>query len=232
MRRPACSDDDPFGFNIAPSAARDVVGARLAERVQDREQQVVERARRKMLYVDLVPSSSWYSNLRAELDPAEWKSLQKLTFKRAGYCCEICSGKGPKWPVECHERWAFDEATGIQRLTALEALCPDCHESTHIGLAAVRGRAEQAEAHLKRINGWSDEQVKDHVRNAYGVYKRLSSRPWTLDASLLLSLPVKLTPRTRQTIERHAELASKIKSGSLGREALLGMFSETPPPGR
>lgn len=231
MRRPA-SSDDPFGFNIAPSAARDVVGATLAERAQARAKVPAEPARRKLLYVDLVPASAWYSNLRAELDPSEWKALQKLTFKRAGYCCEICSGKGPKWPVECHERWAFDESTGIQRLTGLEALCPDCHETTHMGLASVRGRADQAELHLKRVNGWSDEQARDHVLKAFKLHKRLSARPWTLDASLLLSLPVKLTERTRQTIERHAELAGKIKSGPLGRDALLGMVAEMSPPER
>ena len=232
MRRPASHDDDPFGFNIAPSAACDAVGANLAERARSQARPPASTSRRKLLYVDLVPSSAWYSNLRAELDPSEWKALQKHAFKRAGYCCEICSGKGPKWPVECHERWAFDEATGIQRLAGLEALCPDCHEATHMGLAAVRGRADQAELHLRRVNGWSAEQARDHVVAAFRLHKRLSSRPWMLDASLLLSLPVKLTERTRQTIERHADLALKVKGGASGREALLDMVAGMVPPGQ
>ncbi len=229
MRRPSRPDDDPFGFNIPPTAVRDVVGANLAERARSRAAAPAPGRARKELYVDLVPSSAWYSNLRAELEPSEWKALQKLTFKRAGYCCEICSGKGPKWPVECHERWAFDETTGIQRLTGLEALCPDCHEATHMGLAAVRGKADRAEAHLKKVNGWSDEQASEHILTAFRLHRRLSVRPWTLDASLLLTLPVKLTDRTRQTVERHAELAAKMKSGALGREALLGMVADMMP---
>lgn len=216
MKKSSTVGDDPFGFNVPLEAAYDPVGARLRRQA--------ELPARKLLYVDLVPSSAWYSNLRAELDPSEWKALQKHTFKRARYCCEICSGRGPKWPVECHERWVFDEQSGVQRLAGLEALCPDCHESTHMGLAQVRGRKAQAMAHLQKINGWSHEQARDHVQKAAALYERLSERPWMLDASLLLSLPVRLSERTRATVERHAALAEKTRSAAGAREALLEML--------
>lgn len=233
MRRPESPDDDPFGFSLGHSDAFDSVGAKLAEKARAGAVPGASAGRRRLLYVDLIPSSAWFSNLRAELDPLEWKALQKLTFKKAGYCCEICSGKGPKWPVECHERWRFDVETGVQRLVRLEALCPDCHEATHMGLASVRGRSVQAEEHLKRVNSWTDEQVKEHIGKAVRRYRELSERPWLLDASLILALPIRLTERTRQTIARHADLAARQRPVKSGREALLGIIADlsTPAPG-
>jgi hypothetical protein len=182
------------------------------------------------LYVDVVPSSAWYSNLRAELTEREWKACQKYAFKKAGYCCEICSGRGPKWPVECHERWEFNEKTGVQVLKGLEALCPDCHETTHIGLAKVRGRFEQAFSHLMRVNGWTEAKARAHVQAAGEDFHRRSSMPWRLDASLLLSLPLELGEASRRVIERHAALARAGQPDpASARQALLEQCRESKP---
>lgn len=40
------------------------------------------------------------------------------------------------------------------RLRRLIALCPAWHEITHMGLAQIRGRAEDARTHLMVVNGW------------------------------------------------------------------------------
>jgi hypothetical protein len=79
------------------------------------------------LSIELVPATSWFDNLRSLLPPAEWDALRKATSQAAGHRCEICGGRGPKWPVECHERWQYDDATHVQTLTGLIALCPECH---------------------------------------------------------------------------------------------------------
>lgn len=205
MRKPV---DDPYGFELPVPAPRVVVA------------QTRQRTGSFHLYVDLVPTSAWFSNLRAELSPGEWKSCAAFVAKRAGYCCEICEGRGPKWPVECHERWAFDEATGVQKLVALEALCPDCHEATHIGLAQARGHYERAAGHLMRVNGWSEDEVKSHLREAVTVFRRRSDRPWQLDASHLMQLPILLSDKSKSLIERHAS-AAKILPRTSTRDQLI-----------
>lgn len=205
MRMPV---DDPYGFELPAPAPR--VGA-------------AQKKHRKgsfYLYVDLVPTSAWFSNLRAELSPSEWKSCATYAAKRAGFCCEVCEGRGPKWPVECHERWAFDDVTGIQKLVRLEALCPDCHEATHIGLAQARGHYERAAGHLMRVNRWTAEELKVHLREAVAVFKSRSDRPWQLDASLLMSLPIRLSDRSRALIQRHAG-AARVLPGVSARNQLI-----------
>jgi len=157
------------------------------------------------LYVDLVPRTAWFSNLRSELGEDHWKALKRQTFDAAGWVCEICTCKGPKWPVECHERWAYDEENGVQTLVRTDALCPACHEVTHFGLARVRGREAEATAHLMTVNGWTRDQVRAHVQDAMNDYARRGNRQdWQLDARWLLG-KIELPEETREAILGHAE---------------------------
>ncbi|WP_455233110.1 hypothetical protein [Geopseudomonas aromaticivorans] len=205
MRRsetPPSADDISFDFSYSPPApAPAPAPARAKTKVASGPRRAVPG---KLLYVDPVPRSAWFANLRAELTPGEWDQVKKLTFRKAGYCCEICEGKGEKWPVECHERWRFDERTGVQSLVGLEALCPPCHESTHYGLAQVRGRAEQAFLHLREVNSWTPPQALAHINQAAHRYHLLSEMDWVLDARMLLDLPIKLSEETRARIEQLA----------------------------
>lgn len=162
------------------------------------QKQVVE------LFVDLVPRSAWFSNLRSELTADEWLAAKRMVFRRANMRCEVCGGRGPDHPVECHERWAYDDATGVQTLTGLVALCPDCHEATHMGSARVKGRFDEARAHLMAVNQWSAEVAADHIENAFQDWLRRSEREWTLDATWLLSCGIEVSAETRAKIEEHA----------------------------
>ena len=100
------------------------------------------------LQVELVPSTCWFSNVRDHVSKTDWDTLRKATYQKAGHVCEICGGRGPKWPVECHEIWHYDDESLTQTLKGLIALCPSCHETKHIGLAGLRGRVEIAKVHL------------------------------------------------------------------------------------
>ena len=159
-----------------------------------------------MLTVDLVPQSAWYDNLRALLQPAEWDVVRGVTYRGANYRCQICGGRGEKWPVEAHERWAFDDAAGVQSLRAIEALCPACHEVTHFGLAELRGRRDAAFAHLMRVNGWSKDQALSHINDVFAIWRRRSARRWSLDARLVYTF-AELSEATRGIIERFARAA-------------------------
>ena len=61
--------------------------------------------------VELIPLQMHKVNLRSELSEY-WDFLRKIIYKRANYRCEICGGKGSKWPVEAHELWKYDENSG------------------------------------------------------------------------------------------------------------------------
>ena len=135
------------------------------------------------LTIELVPSTVWYSNLRSELSRAEWDKLRKASYQKAGYVCEICEGHGPKWPVECHEIWEFNDEKKTQTLKGLISLCPRCHEVKHIGLAGKRGRSKEARSQLAKVNGWSTDQAQDYINESFGVWSERSMHEWALDIS-------------------------------------------------
>ena len=145
----------------------------------------VEAGPAPRLTIELVPQTCWFSNVRDQVSPGDWKRIRSEVYENASRRCEICGGRGPKHPVECHEVWEYDEAAGIQRLVRMIALCPACHEVKHMGLAGIRGRADLARAHLAKINGWIPESADRYVEEAFAVWRSRSARPWSLDISSL-----------------------------------------------
>lgn len=133
------------------------------------------------LSIELVPRGAWFQNLRFMLQAKRWDTLRKDTYRRVGYRCEICGGKGPKHPVECHEKWEYDDRRHIAKLVGLYGLCPACHECKHIGLAVVKGRLLQAQAHLATVNGVSEREAASMVREAFRLWKDRSAHEWTID---------------------------------------------------
>jgi len=137
------------------------------------------------LTIELVPKTLWYANLRKSLSQEQWDELRRRTYKRAGYHCEICGGRGPKWPVECHEIWEYDDKEHIQYLRGLVALCPDCHEVKHIGYAKTKGRLYSATEHLQKVNGWNKKQARLYIFDAFVEWDKRSEHKWTQDLSWL-----------------------------------------------
>lgn len=139
----------------------------------------------ELLTIELVPQTSWYKNVRSNVSKEEWEKLKKITFSRAGYKCEICGGRGVRWPVECHEIFTYDDENHIQKLVRLMALCPACHEVKHIGLAGLRGVGDLAKAHLAKVNNWSIEDAELYIEGCFELWHRRSCHQWKLDLSLL-----------------------------------------------
>lgn len=133
------------------------------------------------LQIELVPRSAWYQNLRDALPPHQWDFIRKHAYKRAGYHCEICGGKGPNHPVEAHEEWDYDWKTRKQTLRKVTALCPACHLCKHPGFANVSGRLDEVIAQLKKVNQYSTELAKEHVADAFHDWSVMSMRKWDLD---------------------------------------------------
>ncbi|MEU0543869.1 UvrD-helicase domain-containing protein [Nocardia sp. NPDC005978] len=140
------------------------------------------------LFVDLVPETCWFTNVRSCVDGKDWLRLQRMVNARAGHRCEVCGrdrdGAARRW-LEAHERWVFDDATGVQHLRRIILLCTDCHQTTHFGFAQVSGRASHAFDHLRSVTGMSEAQARQHVAEAFALWQVRSVREWTLDLTIL-----------------------------------------------
>ena len=149
---------------------------------------------REMLTVELVPRTSWFQNVRSHVTGEQWDRLKRLTFRRAGYACEICGGKGDRWPVECHEVFAYDDERHVQRLVRLMALCPPCHEVKHIGLSGIRGRGAAALSQLARVNGWTTRDAELYLEVCFETWHRRSRHGWNLDLTYLERFGISVAP--------------------------------------
>lgn len=142
------------------------------------------------LTVELVPATSWGDNLRSRLSTQDWDKLRKEQYRKAGYVCEICGGKGPKHPVECHEVWSYDDERHVQKLERLIALCPNCHKVKHLGFAFATGKGPAAVRHLMTVNGWGRAEANRYVEAAFELHSKRSAFPWTLDLEWLQTVGV------------------------------------------
>jgi hypothetical protein len=137
------------------------------------------------LTVEFVPSTCWYTNVRSNVAKPVWDRLRRRVAADAGQRCEICGGRGRRWPVECHEVWQYDDTTKVQRLERLVALCPACHEVKHAGLASKRGRLPAVIERLVAINGWSEDDAAVYLEVVFETWAARSRQQWTLDISVL-----------------------------------------------
>ncbi|MCI0385722.1 DUF5710 domain-containing protein [Streptomyces sp. CNQ085] len=124
------------------------------------------------LFVDLIPSSCWFTNVRSCVAPKDWERLRRMITRRAGMRCEAC-GAGEerttrRW-LEAHERWVYDDALRVQRLRRLICLCTDCHTVTHFGYAQVRGLEAQAFAHLVKVTAMTLAAASRHIETAFAL---------------------------------------------------------------
>lgn len=147
------------------------------------------------LSIELVPRTCWYSNVRSEVTRAQWEICKTYVSDRSGDRCEVCGGRGTRWPVECHEIWEYDHETLVQKLVDLVALCPACHEVKHIGRADAVGRGPQAFAHLVKVNGWDEHGAQRYLDHVFRVWDARSQVDWDLDITFLLRLGIEARPR-------------------------------------
>jgi hypothetical protein len=118
-------------------------------------------------------------------------------YARVEHRCECCnidtrdSANGTR--IEAHERWLY-ELNGTQKLMRLVALCHECHEVTHIGLAEVNGRLEPAMAHYCRVANISQTEAADRRAMAYDLWHARNAQHWTPDISILQDAGVETVP--------------------------------------
>lgn len=154
-----------------------------------------DRTYKRGLFVDLIPTTSWFTNVRSCVEPRDWDRVRRMVIRRAGHSCEVCGATEnraeQRW-LEAHERWAYDAKRNVQALRRLVCLCTDCHRTTHYGLAEVQGTADQAFRHLMAVNGLNAAQAKSHISEAVDLWRARSLRPWTLDLTILTEEGIEL----------------------------------------
>ena len=141
------------------------------------------------LFVDLIPSSCWFTNVRYCVHPAEWDRLSQHIYERNNYICECC---GARSQLEAHERWDYNHETQTQKLVRLVALCQQCHQTTHMGYARTQGRGEEAILHLKHVRNFTESEITNHIKEAYDLWRERNKFDWHLDLSLITSNGIKL----------------------------------------
>jgi len=160
-----------------------------------------DRTYGQCLFVDLVPSSCWFTNVRSCVSPRDWERLRRMVTGRCGQRCEIC-GVGEDRPtkrwLEVHERWAYDEDAQRQVLKRLICLCTDCHHVTHYGYAAqVLHIESEVFSHLVEVTKMTTGEADDHVEAAFALWRRRSQSTWGLDLSMLTDAGIVVAPAPR-----------------------------------
>lgn len=151
-----------------------------------------------VLFVDLIPRTVWWSNVRAMMSPSAWSKLSLAVRSRVDRC-EACGTIAPPRERDAHERWAFNSETGEQSLRRLVALCKPCHEVTHFGLAMIRGFSDRAFEHLARVRQWDDRITQMHIDAAFHLFSERSRRSWKTTATILEDAGYPLLPPPPQS---------------------------------
>jgi Domain of unknown function (DUF5710) len=155
------------------------------------------------LFVDLVPSSCWFTNVRSCVSQRDWERLRRMITNRAGRRCEIChrgeDRESRRW-LEAHERWAYDDKAKVQTLRRLICLCTDCHTATHFGLASLSGKDGEAFSHLCAVTGLPAKEVDSQIHAAFELWSGRSIIEWKLDLSILIDAGINIMqlPSARQ----------------------------------
>ena len=142
------------------------------------------------LFVDLLPKESSIT-LKRTLEDSEYSKLRNIIVKRVAYKCEICNteclSKDNKYLQIC-ERFSYDMEKKIQKLERIVAMCKECFQTVRLldkGIALTR---------LIDINQIDKEDAKQHILDAYEIWKTRSNIKWSVDLSIVSNFSISSTP--------------------------------------
>jgi hypothetical protein len=166
------------------------------------------------LFVDLIPRSCWFSNVRTCIRSSDWDKLRHYVYERVNYVCECCLTNTKETIIngnlEAHERWEYDYANKIQRLKRIVALCHQCHQTTHIGLAGIKGKKDEAVAHLKKVRNFTDVDCDVHIKTAFSLWSERNKYNWILDLSLIENNNIKLSNKNKKNTRSIINIPTRI----------------------
>jgi hypothetical protein len=142
-----------------------------------------------LLTIELVPGTSWYSNVRSNVSGSQWNKIRRKCYALADNKCEICgdvgTNHGTNYKVACHEIWEYNDETHEQTLKGFIALCPNCHSTKHPGLAEARGYMEIVIEQLMKVNKMTRQEADDYLKMSFNVWMERTEYEWTLNLDIL-----------------------------------------------
>jgi hypothetical protein len=166
------------------------------------------KSKNPKLFVELIPSTCHFSNVRTTVKPTEWDKIRFMCYEAANNKCEICGdnglNQGYKHRVECHEVWEYDDENHIQKLKKLISLCVRCHQVKHIGRSIAIGIEQKCYKQLAKVNKWTNEEIQQHIKDSFDLHKQRSKFQWQLDLSLLTKKPYEI--KLKETKDRIFEV--------------------------
>lgn len=197
------------------------------------DQKLVQKNSGLKLPIELIPDPQSHKSLHHHLDQDKWDKIRFRVYRRTRKRCEICVGRGPRHPVECHEIWSYDIDNFVQKLERLQPLCPKCHRVKHIGIANPRKPFKDCLKRFKQINKLHMQTARNIVAATRRQWIIRSAHEWTLDVSHISKYGMdpaafkidnkKITQLRRESSQRSRELRlSNIKKlNTLRRELIV-----------
>lgn len=136
------------------------------------------------LFIDMIPKTSYFKNVRSIFTESDWNLIRHHIYERTGHKCECCGAKRFKY-LEAHERWIFDFETKTQKLIRIIALCRLCHQATHYGHSKVTKEISKINAHLMKVRGINEEELKLHIKEAFEIWEKRNTVKWIIDTSII-----------------------------------------------
>ncbi|WP_143016723.1 hypothetical protein [Paraburkholderia phenazinium] len=169
---------------------------------------------------DSIPETSWGSSLSNLLTWPCWNRLRQSAFVATGHRCLLC-GAGEK--LDCHEIWKYYEPSehgqlhrgalcGVQRLVKLIPVCPDCHETFHLGLARIRGRLDITLERIAALYRLSDDERDAYLAMVKEDWYRRNEFSWALDVSAVGASLLEIKPEWK--LHPDGSLSAKQKYGT------------------
>ncbi|WP_309713371.1 HNH endonuclease [Armatimonas sp.] len=136
-----------------------------------------------ILTAELVPSTSWYNNLRNVIAREDWDWIRGEVYAYYESRCAICGVGGS---LHCHEVWLYDDAAHTQTLEGFVALCPWCHHIKHLGYAGIlasEGKLDYRKliAHFMKVNGCDKAAFDAHHKAAMQQWEKRSRHQWRVE---------------------------------------------------
>ena len=129
----------------------------------------------------LIPTTSFYDNLRVKLPPKRWMQLSNQIRHDHYYTCELCGYTGNPNQLHAHEQWEWDDEKLTQTLKKIVCVCDTCHSTQHWGLTHTKGyNMDVFCAHAAKVNGCTQKEFMEHVEESFKKWNERSTKRWTV----------------------------------------------------
>lgn len=130
------------------------------------------------LTIQPIPADSRRASLANLMPHDQWDRLRRSVYSKARHRCQICGREGRMY---AHEKWYFNEETGVQYLMGVEALCQDCHDVKHLFFIRNSPRRAILLRHFLAVNHVTRERGIQYLVDVYRRQQKLDRTNWIVN---------------------------------------------------